>query len=187
MVGEVQYGGRITDNLDRELFNSYCQLWLTDAVFQQNYCFNQAVTEFHYHIPDASEHSRFMEYIEKMPGNDTPAIFGLHPNADLSFRLLESSLMINTLLDIQPKDAGGGGSGKSREEEVKDKLQKELMPMLPPDYVELEVKEKLKVTKGPKGLGEPGKYDFMVPLNIFLKQEIDRFTMILTIVKTTMT
>lgn len=128
-----------------------------------------------------------MEYIEKMPGNDTPAIFGLHPNADLSFRLLESSLMINTLLDIQPKDAGGGGSGKSREEEVKDKLQKELMPMLPPDYVELEVKEKLKVTKGPKGLGEPGKYDFMVPLNIFLKQEIDRFTMILTIVKTTMT
>lgn len=24
MVGEVQYGGRITDNLDRELFNTYC-------------------------------------------------------------------------------------------------------------------------------------------------------------------
>lgn len=33
MVGEVQYGGRITDNLDRELFMSYCQIWLTDAVF----------------------------------------------------------------------------------------------------------------------------------------------------------
>lgn len=185
MVGEVQYGGRITDNLDRELFNAYCTIWLTDAVFQQNYCFNQAVTEFHYHIPDASEHARFMEYIGKMPGNDTPAIFGLHPNADLTFRLKESSEMIDTLLDIQPKDSGGGGSGKSREEEVKDKLQKDLMPMLPPDYVELEIKEKLKITKGPKGLGEPGKMD-LIPLNIFLGQELQRFQMILTIVRSTM-
>jgi len=40
MVGEVQYGGRITDNLDRELFSAYCTIWLTDSVFQQNYCFN---------------------------------------------------------------------------------------------------------------------------------------------------
>jgi hypothetical protein len=30
------------------------------------------------------------------------------------------------------------------------------MPMLPPDYVELEIKEKLKITKGPKGMGTPG-------------------------------
>ena len=120
-----------------------------------------------------------------MPGNDTPAIFGLHPNADLTFRLKESNEMIATLLDIQPKDSGGGGSGKSREEEVKDKLQKDLMPMLPPDYVELEVKEKLRVTKGPRGLGEPGKMD-LIPLNIFLKQEIERFQMILTIVRNTM-
>jgi dynein heavy chain len=41
-----------------------------------------------------------MDYIGKMPGNDTPAIFGLHPNADLTFRLKESGEMINTLLDI---------------------------------------------------------------------------------------
>lgn len=75
-----------------------------------------------------------------MPGNDTPAIFGLHPNADLTFRLKESNEMIDTLLDIQPKDAGGGGSGKTREEEVKDKLQKDLIPMLPIDYIELEYK-----------------------------------------------
>jgi len=57
--------------------------------------------------------------------------------------------------------------------------------MLPVDYIELEVAEKLKITKGPKGLGEPGKMD-LVPLNIFLGQELQRFTMILTIVKTTM-
>jgi hypothetical protein len=35
--------------------------------------------------------------------------------------------MINTLLDIQPKEASGAG-GKSREEEVKEKIEKDLLP-----------------------------------------------------------
>lgn len=92
--------------------------------------------------------------------------------------------MINTLLDTQPKESSGGG-GKSREEEVMEKLEKELLPGLPQNFVWLEVQEKLKYLKGPRGLGEPGKND-TIPLNIFLSQEIQRFQMILTIVKTTM-
>lgn len=107
-----------------------------------------------------------MEYINEMPGSDNPPIFGLHPNADLTCSLKDSQYMINTMLDTQPKD-GGGGSGKSREEEVKDKIEKELLPQLPPDISPIEVAEKLKSLKGPKGLGEAGKYD-LVPLNIFL-------------------
>jgi len=34
-----------------------------------------------------------------MPEKDNPLIFGLHPNADLTFRLKESVEMINTLVD----------------------------------------------------------------------------------------
>jgi len=184
MVCEVQYGGRITDDLDRELFRTYGQMWVQEGVFQPNYCFNATVTEFNYHIPDAVEHPRFLEYIAKMPSKDSPPIFGLHPNADLTFRLKESVEMLTTLLDTQPKEAGGG-SGKSREEEVKEKLEKELLPQLPADTPWAEVHERLKVLKGPKGLGEPGKND-TIPLNIFLGQELQRFQTILTIVRTTM-
>lgn len=164
MVCQVQYGGRITDDLDRDMFITYGQLWVQDTIFTPNYCFNPLVTEFNYHIPDAIEHPRFMEYIGKMPGKDNPQIFGLHPNADLTFRLKESVEMINTLLDTQPKDSGGG-SGKSREEEVKDKLEKELIPSLPPDFILLEVMERMKSLRGPRGLGDPET----VPLNIFLR------------------
>jgi len=181
MVCEVQYGGRITDGLDRDLFNTYGSLWVQDQIFTPNYCFNPLVTDFNYHIPDAIEHPRFLEYISKMPGKDGPPILGLHPNADLTFRLKESVEMISVLLDIQPKDSGGG-SGKSREEEVKEKLEKELLPMLPADFIILDVIERLKNLRGPRGLGDPET----VPLNIFLRQEIDRFAMILGIVKTTM-
>lgn len=90
--------------------------------------------------------------------------------------------MINTLVDTQPKEASGSG-GKSREEEVKDKLEKELLPTLPPDFIEADVEESIRKMKGPRGLTETGKG---VPLNVCLSQEIQRFQMILTIVRTTM-
>ena len=84
----------------------------------------------------------------------------------MTFRLKESVEMINTLLDIQPKEASGSG-GKSREEEVKEKLEKDLLPQLPPDLNFIDVFERLKGLRGPRGLGEPGKND-TIPLNIFL-------------------
>ena len=90
--------------------------------------------------------------------------------------------MINTLVDTQPKEASGSG-GKSREDEVKEKLEKELISSLPADFLEADVEDRLRVMKGPKGLSDTGKN---VPLNVFLSQEIQRFQMILTIVRTTM-
>jgi len=37
-------------------------------------------------------------------------VFGLHPNADLTFRLKESLEMILVLTETRPKDSGGGNS-----------------------------------------------------------------------------
>ena len=144
------------------------------------------MTDFNYHIPDYLEHQRFIEYIQKMPSNDGPQIFGLHSNADLTFRLKESIEMINVLVDTQPKE-GGSGSGLSREDQVKEKIEKELLPKLPQDFILLDVLERLKVLRGPKGLVDAvtGKYD-TVPLNVFLRQEIEWFQLILNIVRKTM-
>jgi dynein heavy chain len=58
------------------------------------------LTEFTYQIPDVADHSSFLSYVSKMPSNDSPMIFGLHPNADLTFRLKESQEMITTMVDI---------------------------------------------------------------------------------------
>lgn len=48
MVCEVQYGGRITDDLDREMFITYGNMWLNENIFTPNYPFNSTFTEFHY-------------------------------------------------------------------------------------------------------------------------------------------
>jgi len=143
------------------------------------------VTEYSYCIPEATEHSKFLEEIDHLPPKDSPPIFGLHPNADLTFRLKQSNEMLTTLTDTQPKEAAGGG-GLSREDQVKENIEKNLLPSLPPDFIFLEVDEKLKSLKGPKSLGSAGEYD-LIPLNIFLRQELQRFQFILSTVRGTMT
>ena len=48
-------------------------------------------------------------------------------HTDLTYRLNESIAMLTTLVDTQPKEASSAG-GKSREDEVKEKIEKELLP-----------------------------------------------------------
>merc|ERR1711959_331077 len=52
MVAEVQYGGRITDDLDRELFVTYAAKWFCDEVFRQTFAFNNYGAEYNYKIPE---------------------------------------------------------------------------------------------------------------------------------------
>jgi hypothetical protein len=46
--------------------------------------------------------------------------------------------MMNTLLDTQPKESGGPG-GLSREDEVKLKIEKDLIGDIPKDFIMLDV------------------------------------------------
>lgn len=59
----------------------------------------------------------FRRYIEAMPLIDNPEVFGLHTNADLAYRTMQTNVVLETILDVQPKESGGGG-GLTREEIV---------------------------------------------------------------------
>merc|ERR1711977_358333 len=62
------------------------------------------------------------DYIETFPEADSPEISGLHPNAELTFRINEVNAMIATLGETQPK--GGGGGGEYNEDDYKFKINK---------------------------------------------------------------
>merc|ERR1719502_1984003 len=55
MVAEAQYGGRITDDLDRELFNTYAAKWFNDEIFKQSFTFNSYTSDYNYTIPESLE------------------------------------------------------------------------------------------------------------------------------------
>ena len=81
--------------------------------------------------------------------------------------------MLETIVSIQPKDAAGG-SGETRESVV-SRLADDMLDKLPDDFVPHLVRERL------------SKMGHLQPLNIFLRQEIDRMQRVIATVRSTLT
>jgi dynein heavy chain len=181
MVAEAQYGGRITDDLDRELFNTYAAKWFNDDIFKQQFTFNSYQSDYDYTIPEGLEIQVYRQHIDTIPPVDSPMIFGLHANADLTYRLKEASEMLTTIIETQPKDTGGG-TGKTVDEVVKDQCL-DLLSKMPADFVEEVFRAQIQKLKGPPNCTDKG---FGAPLNIFLFQELQRLQNIIRIVRSNM-
>ena len=96
MVCEVQYGGKITDDWDRRLFNTYGQAWLVPAILDAQFRFHEG-----YQIPQGAEVDAFRKAIETLPLIDNTNLFGLHPNADIAFRTRQTS-MVGYISPVSP-------------------------------------------------------------------------------------
>lgn len=56
----------------------------------------------------------YLRYIRGLPINDTPEIFALHENANITFAQNETFSLLRGILKMQPRSSSG--SGRSREE-----------------------------------------------------------------------
>ncbi|XP_059501668.1 dynein axonemal heavy chain 8-like [Stegostoma tigrinum] len=164
MLGEVQYGGRVTDDYDKRLLNCFCKVWFNEKMFDSKFSF---YTD--YIIPICASVESYLEYIQTLPAVDTPQVFGLHPNADITYQSNTAAEILNTITNIQPKESAGGG-GETREATV-FKLADSMLLKLPPDYLAHEVKARLI------------KMGILNSMNIFLRQEIDRMQRVITMLR----
>ncbi|CAL8275103.1 unnamed protein product [Lota lota] len=161
MLGEVQYGGRVTDDYDKRLLNCFSRVWFGDKIFDPTFCYYTG-----YQIPVCKAVEEYMEYIQTLPALDSPQVFGLHPNADITYQTNTSADVLDTITNIQPKESGGG-AGETRESVVY-RLAQDMLDKLPPDYIPHEVKARLV------------KMGALSSMNIFLRQEVDRMQRIIS-------
>jgi dynein heavy chain len=91
MMCEVHYGGRVTDDVDRRLLNTYGKLWFGDHMFTEQFQFYKG-----YIIPNFKSIEDYRKFIEELPLDDTPEVFGLHPNADISCQTKISNDVLGT-------------------------------------------------------------------------------------------
>ena len=154
------------------MFNTYAEEFLNPRVCEEGFSYTPAnpvmpiPQNYKYTVPGHMELKPFKDYIETFPEADSPEISGLHPNAELTFRINEVNAMIATLGETQPK--GGGGGGESIEDAVTRKAT-ELISRLPEEYNEDDYKHKINKLGG-----------LTIPLNIFLFQEIQRLQDVLS-------
>ncbi|KAK3247674.1 hypothetical protein CYMTET_42830 [Cymbomonas tetramitiformis] len=112
LCGEVNYGGRVTDDKDRRLMNNLLETFIHADVIGENFKFSPSGD---YICPSCETVADFMAQIKELPATPKPEIFGLHENADITCDQTETYGTFATVLSLQPRVSGGGG-GLSRED-----------------------------------------------------------------------
>ena len=58
LIGEAMYGGRVTDDFDRRVLNTYLKEYVGDFIFDKNqtYYFSQSGADYTIPIADSVEH-----------------------------------------------------------------------------------------------------------------------------------
>ena len=110
-VGEINYGGRVTDDWDRRLIMSILQDFYTPKVLEDGYRFSTSPT--YYSIPGDDGYLGYRNYIKSLPIDETTEIFSMHDNANITFAQKETFTLFENLTALMPRSSSGaGGKGK---------------------------------------------------------------------------
>ena len=92
MTGELNYGGRVTDDNDRRLMNVYMSTYFNEDAL--------SVPQFrlsplpNYVIPEDGPLQSYREVCASLPQVDRPEAFGQHANADISSQIEAGNSML---------------------------------------------------------------------------------------------
>jgi len=127
LISEASYGGRVTDDWDRRVINTYIESFIkveTCAMDNFPLCGNST-----YHVPNEDgviyNLQVFREFTRDLPLTDDPEAFGQHPNADIasqidaSMGLLDDMMTVNATL-VRGGGGGGGGGGDKKVQTLED-------------------------------------------------------------------
>ncbi|KQS52177.1 uncharacterized protein Dere_GG12117, isoform B [Drosophila erecta] len=128
LFGEIMYGGHITDDWDRRL----CQTYL-EELLQQDLIDGDFELCPGFPAPPNLDFEGYHLYITEMLPEESPLLYGLHPNAEIGFLTTASEQLLRTIFELQPRESElSSHCGAPREELVKimiddflDKLQDE--------------------------------------------------------------
>ena len=173
LVGDIFYGGRVTDNNDRRCLNTILESFLNPAIIEEGYSYTSSGI---YKLPtDGSNVESIIEYVQNLPDVDSPEIFGMNENANIACLADESSYLIETVLSIQNKTSIGSSSAQENDkfvDNIASKINEELPLIL---TKEGSSKELFKISK--QGL--------FTSLTIYLLQEMERFNKLIEVVAKT--
>jgi len=114
VTGQINYGGRVTDDWDRRCLMSILSIYLVPEILSDNYKFSKSGN---YYAPPEGSLPSVLDYLDKLPTSDDPEVFGMHENANVTFNTNESLALMSALLGLQPRSSGGG-SGKTSDDIV---------------------------------------------------------------------
>jgi len=149
IIGEVMYGGHITDKWDRRVCASYLEEFMKPEILighdlEDPEAKEKAVMRLApgFKCPDPTQggYEHFQAYIEdKFPG-EGPALFGLHNNAEIGYLLASAEALFSVIIDVN--GGGGGAGGEDGEADTGMGKIEELQNLLPEMFDEITLGQK---------------------------------------------
>lgn len=126
LIADCNYGGRITDNMDRRLIGVYAkEIFNNSLVGMDRWKPNNTDENMHYMYPfDETQYKQpdltqvftpqyfYDELTLRMNDLDPPEVYGQYINAEISSQINDSKEMLDDILSITPQKASGGGGGQ---------------------------------------------------------------------------
>jgi len=172
ITGEITYGGRVTDAWDQRCLRTILKRFFAPHTLNDDYKFSESGVYF---APSYELLEDYRQYVDSLPMNDEPEIFGMHENANLAFQIQETNVLVRSILEVQPR-MSTGGSGKTSDEIVYE-LADSILGKLP-DVLDMENAHKDLFKTDAKGR--------INSLTTVLGQEVDRFNNLLKVIKTSL-
>jgi len=173
IVSEVNYGGRVTDDRDIRTINSMLRRYFCPEIMSDNYRLSKLDI---YYAPPEGPLESCIEYINGLPLEEDPEVFGLHPNANMTYEAGVVANFLNSVIMIQPRVASTG-TGKTPEEEARE-LAQEFSKRLP---INIDLSNKHPEVFSNDDNGKP------LSLGVFAEQEIVRFNILLSTMRKSLT
>ncbi|CAH0716150.1 unnamed protein product, partial [Brenthis ino] len=114
ITSQITYGGRVTDMWDQRCLTTILKQFFSPPTLEEGYTYSPSGT---YYCPRFDKLNAVREYIDTLPVIEDPEVFGMHENANIAFENKETSTLIKTIVDVQPR-AGGGGGGDTPDQIV---------------------------------------------------------------------
>jgi dynein heavy chain len=162
LIGEAMYGGRVTDGFDRRTLTCILDEYFGDFIFDKNQKFYFSTIGHDYEVPDSTNLDGYFASIMEIPLNNSPEVFGLHPNAEISYFNNATKEMWANLIAMQVSSSSGG-NGVNREEIIEG-VTNGILEQLP------EILDLYKVKK---------RFESPSPCQTVLLQELERFNKLL--------
>lgn len=165
LAGECNYGGRVTDDWDRRTLKTLLADYYKDDMLYDHYRFSES--NIYYAPANSKEISDYIDFIDSLPFDESPQVFGLHENAKITYARKETHDLFNRLLMLQPR-----AHVASRENEKNEiyGLTGEILSLLHDNFDINEVKKQYPII-------------YELSMNIVLVQELIRYNNLLRIVR----
>ncbi|XP_019507533.1 PREDICTED: dynein heavy chain 11, axonemal [Hipposideros armiger] len=137
LFGEIMYGGHITDDWDRKLCRVYLEEFMNPSLIE-----DELMLAPGFAAPPNLDYPGYHQYVEEMLPPESPALYGLHPNAEIEFLMVTSNTLFRTLLEMQPRNVLVSDElGQSTEDKVKNVLD-DILERLPEEFNMAEIMQK---------------------------------------------